>query len=242
MTEGSVTGTRDDAPWAIFDIDKTITSRPTWSHFLAVANEGRPLAKLRLAAAMTKAGAAYGFRFGDRTGVKEAALRAGLAGRRDDELRPMAAAFVDGLMRDGLRPRAREVVEIHRAAGHRLAVASAAVDLIVDPLCDALGIETRLCTPLLWEDGVLQDRFAGPNCYAEEKERQVRALLAERGGVLRAFYSDHESDAGLLRLAQTGVAVNPSPALKALAQTEGVAAEDWDADLLDPQVVRAAAA
>jgi HAD superfamily hydrolase (TIGR01490 family) len=216
------------APWAIFDIDKTITKRPTWSHFLEVANEGRPMTKLRLGAALVRAGASYGFRFGDRTGVKEAALRSGLAGRSEDELKPLAAAFAAEVVKTGLRPRAREVIEAHRAAGHRLAVASAAVDLIVDPLCDALGIETQLCTSMLWEDGVLQDRFGGPNCYADEKERQVRKLLSHDGGTLQAFYSDHVSDAGLLRLAVKGVAVNPSPALKALAAAEGLETADWD--------------
>ncbi|MBB4659297.1 HAD family hydrolase [Parvularcula dongshanensis] len=214
---------------AIFDIDLTLTRKPTWRQFLLFANEGKPGFAARLGAAMAPAALAYGLRQGTRMQVKEAALRTGLAGRTEAELRPLAERFVDRLVTEGLRKKAQGVIASHKADGHGVAVATAAVDLIVDPLCDRLGIETRLCTPMAWKDGVLQDHFSGPNCYAEEKERQVRALLEKRGEDLAAFYSDHVSDLGLLKLARRGVAVNPSPALAGVVAAEGLEMEDWDA-------------
>ncbi len=213
---------------AVFDVDKTITLFPTWRQFLLLATDKRRHRRMRLAGAMGIAGIAYATGRGTRTGVKEAALRSVLAGRRREELEALAERFVNDLLESGLRPNARRVIEQHKAAGEEVVVATAAVDLIIDPLCEALGIETKLCTPMAWEDGVLQDRFAGPNCYAEEKERQVRDLVEERDGELVAFYSDHISDLGLLKLARRGVAVNPSPALLAAAEANGVDVEDWN--------------
>lgn len=228
-------------PFAVFDVDLTLTKRPTWSSFLLYANEGRPVTRARIAGSVLKHAVRYKLRLGGtRQEVREAALRHGIAGRPREEIEPLANAFTDELMRSGLRRHAVAVLDAHRAAGHELVVASAGVNLIIDRLCDRLGIEHRIHTELLWEEEVLAARFAGVSMYAEEKVRRVEAMLAERGGRLAAFYSDHKTDLPLIAGAKRGVAVNPSPTLKREAAARGLPIEDWDAEGVPGSVTAAA--
>ena len=218
-----------DAPrYAVFDLDLTITRYPTWRNYIRYVNAGRPLT---IANAVLRTGvAAVRFKAGrqERTEVKQAALRAGLAGRSRAELEPAAQGFADKVMKDGLRPRALSVIEAHRARGDEVILASAAVDLVAEPICERLGIETCIATPMLWHGDTLAGEFGGPNCYDAEKARRVRAFLAERGGRMVAMYSDHVTDLDLLLEAERGVAVNPSPRLKTAAAEHGLAVQDWD--------------
>lgn len=218
-----------DAPrYAVFDLDLTITRYPTWRNYIRYVNAGRPVT---MANAVLQTGfAALRFKAGrqERTEVKEAALRAGLAGRSRAELEPAAQGFADKVMTDGLRVRALPVIEEHRARGDVVILASAAVDLVAEPLCERLGIDICISTPMKWDGDTLAREFGGPNCYDEEKARRVRAFIAERGGTMAAMYSDHVTDLALLREAERGVAVNPSPRLKAAAAEYGLPIEDWD--------------
>ena len=231
----SSTSTDDASPqagagpsWAIFDVDLTLTTYPTWSAFLRFANEGQPMTQARTVLATAREAVLYKAGRRQRTDVKVAALQASLTGRPREELEAQARAFTERLLESGLRRQARAQVQRHLDAGDEVAVATAAVDLLIDPLCDALGIETRLCTEMAWEDGRLAGHFATPNCYAEEKERRVRDLVSGSDGTLKGFYSDHVSDLGLLRMAARGVAVNPSLKLRAAAKAHGLVIEDWD--------------
>ena len=219
----------DGPRFAVFDLDLTITRYPTWRNYIRYANRGRPLTVARAVAVTGLAALRHKAGREERTEVKVAALRAGLAGRSREELEPLAEGFADHVMTDGLRPRALSVIEGHRARGDALVLASAAVDLVAEPLCERLGIPTCISTPMAWDGDVLADRFGGPNCYDAEKARRVRAFLAERGGTMVAMYSDHVTDLDLLREAERGVAVNPSPRLKAAAAEHGLEVQDWDA-------------
>ena len=215
----------------MFDADLTLTRRPTWSSFLLFANEGRPMSRARIAGGVLKHAARYKLGLGGtRQDVREAALRHGIAGRLRAEVDPLADAFTDRLVERGLRRHARAVVEAHRAAGHTLMIASAGVDLLIDRLAERLGIEHRLHTPLLWEEERLAERLGGASVYAGEKVARVEAYLAERGGRLVAFYSDHKTDLPLIASAARGVAVNPTPTLRREARARGLPIEDWDAD------------
>ena len=219
--------------FAVFDLDLTITRYPTWRNYIRYVNRRRPLT---VADAVVRTGiAALRFKAGrqERTEVKEAALRAGLAGRRRDELEAAAEGFADEVMARGLRLRARSVIEGHEARGDEVILASAAVDLVAEPICRRLGIETCISTPMAWEGGeggeVLADHFGGPNCYDAEKARRVRAHVAAADGTMVAMYSDHVTDLALLREAERGVAVNPSPRLRVAAAEHGLEVQDWDA-------------
>ena len=214
---------------AIFDLDKTITRQGTWSRFVRHATGGSfgfwaklPLAGLQ--AVKYKAG------FASRASVKERSIALYLEGRPRAELAELARGFVERDVERGLRKQARSVIEAHREAGDRLIIASAAVDLIVEPMAKALGFDGYISTNLKWD---AQDRLLAPldgeNCYGEEKLRRVEAYFdGKRPSGPISFYSDHVTDLPCLVWADRGVAVNPNPPLRAQAPKNGVKVVNWD--------------
>jgi HAD superfamily hydrolase (TIGR01490 family) len=214
---------------ALFDLDKTITRQGTWSRFVRYATGGGlgfwgklPLAGLQ--AVKYKAG------FANRASVKERSIALYLEGRTRDELEGLARGFVERDVAGGLRKQARAVIEAHKAAGDRLIIASAAVDLIVAPMAEALGFDGYISTNLQWDaDGRLMAPLDGENCYGEEKLRRVEAYFdGVRPAGPISFYSDHVTDLPCLVWADRGVAVNPNPPLRRQAPTSGVEIVDWD--------------
>ena len=214
---------------ALFDLDKTITRHGTWSRFVRYATGGGldfwgklPLAGLQ--ALNYKAG------FADRASVKERSIELYLQGRSRAELEALARGFVERDVAGGLRKQARAVIEEHKAAGDRLIIASAAVDLIVSPMAEALGFDGYICTNLQWDrDDRLLAPLHGENCYGEEKLARVKAYfdgVRPEGPI--SFYSDHVTDLPCLVWADRGVAVNPNPPLRRQAPANGVEVVDWD--------------
>lgn len=215
---------------AIFDLDKTISRQGTWSRFIRYATGGGPgfWAKLPIngwQALKYKAG------FADRASVKVCSISLYFEGQHKDALQQKADAFVARDIVQGLRKEARAVIEAHRAAGDRLIIASAAVDLICDAMARELGFDDVICTRLSWaEDGTLQSALDGANCYGAEKLRRVEAFFeGTRPPGPIVFYSDHHTDLPCLNWADRGVAVNPSAKLRKLAPANHVEIVDWDA-------------
>lgn len=214
---------------ALFDLDKTITRQGTWSRFVRHATGGGlgfwgklPLAGVQ--AAKYKAG------FANRASVKERSIELFLEGRPRAELEALAQDFVARDVAQGLRKQARTIIETHREAGDRLIIASAAVDLIVEPMAKALGFDGYISTNLQWDDA---DRLLAPldgeNCYGEEKLRRVEAYFeGKRPAGPISFYSDHVTDLPCLVWADLGVAVNPNPPLRRQAPQNGVKIVNWD--------------
>ena len=215
---------------AIFDLDKTITRQGTWSRFIRYATGGGFgfWAKLPIngwQALKYKAG------FADRASVKTCSISLYFEGQDRSVLQDKADAFVARDIANGLRKEARAVIEAHRAAGDRLIIASAAVDLICDAMARELGFDGVICTRMSWtEDGKLRSALEGENCYGEEKLRRVEEFFeGTRPPGPIVFYSDHHTDLPCLNWADRGVAVNPSPQLRRLAPQNDVEIVDWDA-------------
>lgn len=215
---------------AIFDLDKTITRQGTWSRFVRHATGGGLAFWPKLPAAGFQA-LAYKMGLASRGSVKERAIALYLEGRSKDDLNALARDFVTSDIRSGLRKQVRSVIDAHKAAGDRLIIASAAVDLICAPMAEALGFDDIICTKLSWTtDGHLLSRLDGENCYGLEKLRRVEAYFADKAPDRPVtFYSDHVTDLPCLVWADRGVAVNPNPPLRARAPESGVEIVDWDA-------------
>ena len=125
---------------AIFDLDETLTKKGTWGRFVTGAIKGKPLKWIPFLASSLFSQAIYMLRFGPREHVKENMMRWTLSGKPKAELETMAADFADIEANEGLRHRAKTMIEKHRAKGDRIIIASAAVDLIVAPIAERLGI------------------------------------------------------------------------------------------------------
>ncbi|MCF6221521.1 MAG: HAD-IB family hydrolase [Robiginitomaculum sp.] len=219
---------------AIFDLDETLTKKGTWGRFVTGTLRGKPLKWIPFFISTVFSQILYMLKFGPREHVKENMMRWTLSGRSRAELEKLAADFSDNEVAVGLRIRANDMLEKHRVAGDRIIIASAAVDLIVDPIADRLGIAERVCTKMAYDNkGKLSRKLGGMNCYGVGKLTMVREYLEQDPGFDRAqthitMYSDSRSDLDIMRWADVGIAVNPSPRLAAVAEQYGFEIQDWD--------------
>ncbi|MEO5938010.1 MAG: HAD-IB family hydrolase [Sphingomonas sp.] len=216
---------------AIYDMDKTITSRATWTPFLASYAQRRPWGVFPLLATLGPAGLYLAKRI-DRARLKEM-TQALVMGRRADVKTTMAMAekFAERIAAQDVRADARSRIADDKAAGYRVVLATASYDFYVRPIARALGIDDSIATPSTVEGDRLVARIAGENCYGAAKLRMIEAWMAEqkiaRSDAQIRFYSDHVSDAPTLAWADEPFAVNPHAALRALAVEKGWAILDW---------------
>ncbi len=213
---------------AIFDLDRTLTRRGTWTRFMVRVNRQRIRFWLHLPLLGVHA-VLYKLGFSSRLAVKQHGLTT-LRWASRAHLEQMAEAFAADEIATGLRTEARNVLAAHRAAGDRLVLATAAADLTAVPIGRALGFDLILATLLEWSgQGHLTGRLDGANCYGEAKLQRVREADSEHGFARPVTaYSDHVSDLPFLAWADTGVAVNPSRGLRRVASSSGFVLADWE--------------
>lgn len=214
---------------AIFDLDRTITRAPTWMRFMIYANGAR-LGFLARVPRLVACAISYKLGLTSRDTVKAETLKT-LAWMDRATLQAKAEAFVTREIAQNLRPGARAAIAHHLARGDRLIMATAAVDMLADPLARALGFHEVIATRLSWHPAVASPapRLDGANCYGVEKLRRVTESQAARPFAAPVYaYSDHVSDLALLRLADHGIAVNPSSGLRRVAQACGIEIVDFD--------------
>lgn len=219
---------------AIFDLDETLTKEGTWGRFVTGTLKGQPLKWIPFLATSLFSQALYMMRIGPREHVKENMMRWTLSGRTRTELEKLASDFANYETGEGLRLRSKSMIEKHRAEGDRIIIASAAVDLIVDPIAERLNIAECVCTKMAYtDDDRLAGKLGGMNCYGKNKLLMVKQYLAqdpafERANVHITMYSDSRSDLAIMAWADVGIAVNPSPRLAKIAPEHGFEIQDWD--------------
>ena len=216
---------------AVFDLDYTLTRKGTWGRYCAMCLRDRKHLWPVFAARASWTQARYRTGQVSRIAVKTAMMRTCMTGRTRAELEALAEEFADTEVPDGLRPLAIPMLESHRKKGDRLMIASAAVDLLVEPIARRLGVEDWVATDMAWDDeGRLADHFASPNCYGAEKMRRVSRFYGglKQGDTHVTMYSDSSADIDLLVFADDGVAINPGRKLRRLAPELGLRVEDWN--------------
>ena len=223
-------GDRDETI-AVFDLDGTLTTRDTTAAYLLGYLRQHPR---RLANGLPVAIGALRFAggFTDRAELKRAAIRAVLGGLRDDEIAAWTDRFVAWCLKALVRPMARTQIAAHATAKHHLILATASLDLHVQPIARALGFANVICTKVAWtRDGRISGDLDGDNMRGDKKlaavQRAVAAVERAPRSAAVIAYSDHHADLPLLRWADQAVAVNPTRRLAAAAGIEGIAIEDW---------------
>ena len=215
---------------AVFDLDGTVTRRDTCAAYLLHVLRRRPH-RLGHCLALPFSLAAFGCGHLDNAALKRHCLAAVAGGARRREIEHWSAEFVARCFSAGwIKPAARRRLDWHRHAGHRLILASAGLDLYVPALAARLGFEQTLCTLTEWRGDVLTGALDGPNLRGEAKLAALRTALDREPSRRPAVfaYSDHHSDLPLLRFADHGVAIDPTPALAAAAGEFGFRVENWD--------------
>jgi len=221
------------AQLAIYDMDRTITRRPTYTPFLIHA--ARRLAPWRLALLpFVLVGAlAYGLKLVDRGRLKEWSYML-LIGRgvAPERLEPVVESFAERQALANVMPGARASIAADKAAGRRLVMATASYRLYAAAIARRLGFDDVVATETRRDArGRVLARIDGRNCYGIAKRDMIEAWLQREGLAREAihirFYSDHVSDAPVHHWADEAVAANPHRRLMRLAETEGWEVLDW---------------
>jgi HAD superfamily hydrolase (TIGR01490 family) len=116
--------------------------------------------------------------------------------------------------------KARALLQQHRDAGDRLLIITSTNRFIVEPICHSLGVTEILATDAQIVDGRYSGKVEGVPTYKEGKVVRLNAWLKEQGETLKGslFYSDSINDLPLLLEVDRAVAVDPCPALQAIAE------------------------
>ena len=218
---------------AIYDMDRTITRRATYTPFLIHA--ALRLAPWRLLLAPIVAGSmiAYGVGLLKRGRLKEINYRL-LVGRgiAPERLESVIESFADRQLATNILPGARARIAEDRAAGRRLVMATASYRLYAAAIAQRLGFDDVIATETsLDTKGRVIAKIDGDNIYGPAKLRAIEAWLAREGLAREAihirFYSDHVSDAPVHHFADEPFAANAHDRLIRLAEEEGWEVLDW---------------
>jgi HAD superfamily hydrolase (TIGR01490 family) len=218
---------------AIYDMDKTITARPTWTRFLTMAAKARAPLRLALFPAVGVAGIGYLLKLVDRAGLKRISHRL-LLGQAltPAEMAKVAEAFAAQEVANGVLGGARAQIAADRAQGYRLVMATASHGYYAAAIGRLLGFDDVIATEAKRdEQGRILSLIEGDNCYGPVKLHRIEAWMAAQGiarddAHVRA-YSDHVSDAPMLDWADEGFAVNAHGPLRVLAGEKGWPLLDW---------------
>lgn len=146
-----------------------------------------------------------------------------LRGRDRDTLAQWHARFMATKIAPIMLPRARALVDRHRARGDVLLVITATNRFITEPIALAMGIPDIIaCEPEII-DGQYTGEPIGTPSYKEGKVERLQQWLAGRDISLEGayFYSDSHNDLPLLELVDKPVAVDPDATLLVRARERG---------------------
>ena len=218
---------------AIYDMDKTITRKATYTPFLLHACRALAPWRLLLLPLVGLTLIAYGLRLIDRARLKEwnylLLIGRGIAPER---LEPVVESFAAHQAETNIMPGALRSIAADKAAGRRLVMATASYRLYAAAIARRLGFDDVIATNTMRDsEGRIVARIDGANCYGLGKLDMIEAWLQreglERDAVHIRFYSDHVSDHHVHRWADEAVAANAHDRLVRLAESEGWEVVDW---------------
>jgi HAD superfamily hydrolase (TIGR01490 family) len=136
------------------------------------------------------------------------------------ELAELHKRFMQQVIAPMQLAKARALLQQHRDAGDRLLIITSTNRFIVEPICHSLGVTEILATDAQIVDGRYSGKVEGVPTYKEGKVVRLNAWLKEQGETLKGslFYSDSINDLPLLLEVDRAVAVDPCPALQAIAE------------------------
>ncbi|ANY20768.1 haloacid dehalogenase-like hydrolase [Tsuneonella dongtanensis] len=205
---------------AIYDLDRTITRRPTFTPFLIYAASA--LTTWRVALAPVWIVLMIGYRFGlyDRTTLKRLGMRLLIGTVPLDKLDRVSARFASHrIARSGLQSNVVQMIENDRRAGARIVMATAAFEFYAWYFARAVGIEEVIATR--W-DG---QGIPGGNCYGLVKRERILTWMEQEGlekeNARIRVVSDSFADAPTFALADEPIFVSTSDRSTARALLKG---------------------
>lgn len=146
-----------------------------------------------------------------------------LRGLEVAKARALMAFFADEIMIPRIHPAAAAALREHQAKGDRVVVLSAALDPVVQALCDRLGVAEYVAVPCEIVQGRYTGKLSGRTPYGAVKAEVAAGMMAHWGvdPVACWAYADHTTDLPLLRSVGHPVAVHPKPGLLEAARASG---------------------
>lgn len=137
------------------------------------------------------------------------------AGKTESEMAALGHQIHEQEIEDSIFPEIRQIIAAHRAAGHTIAVATAASRYEVQSAVAALGIDHLLCTEMDLVEGKLTGEILGEVLAGPAKAAAVKRFVTRHGGALRRthFYSGCDEDLSLMGAVAFPHPVNPQEAL-----------------------------
>ena len=223
---------RPDAPLlpvTVFDLDRTLTRRGTYTAFLLYAAWRRASWRLLLAPLAVFAFLAHLCGVLSRKALKERLQALFLGGQVPrGEVARLAEGFVGRLRFHGDAVRK---IEDERRAGRRIVLATAANAFYVEAIANLLGIDEVVCTQSMWDGDYLTPRIAGENCHGRDKLAMLKAHFRAAGLDARSlhirFFSDHPSDRPVFCWANEAYVVNPPRRFRPHAAAAGWQILNW---------------
>ncbi len=217
---------------AIYDMDKTVTRKPTFTPFLAYACARLAPWRAILLPIVIITVLAYGLRLVDRGRLKELNYRLLIGRPTPTALEPVVNGFADRQVATNILPGARARLAEDKAAGRRLVMATASYRLYAAAIAERLGFDDVIATDTLPDSkGRIVARIDGANCYGLGKLDMIEAWLQREGLEREAlhirFYSDHISDSPVHAWSDEAFATNAHDRLVRLAEDEGWEVLDW---------------
>ena len=218
---------------AIYDLDKTITRRPTFTHFLLFY--ARRTAPFRLVGLPIWIMALIGYRVGlyGRKPLKQFGISMFMGRNLDTEtLAEVVTNFVSEAVLTDIQPGAAKSIENDRSQNQKLLIATAAPAFYANKIGDLMGFDAVVATQhRLRSDGRICHFIDGENCYGPEKLKMVKTWFDAQGLKREdchiSVYSDHASDAPLMDWAHAAYLVNPSAKLRKLAAQKNWQVRDF---------------
>jgi phosphatidylglycerophosphatase C len=191
---------------AVFDFDKTLSTRDNVLPFIAAA-----VGRVRLTwalLAMSPRLVAAAVDDDKRDAAKVELVRRTLTGYDAARLARVADRFAADVVAHHLRPDVVDRVAWHRDQGHELAIVSASFTSYLDPIAARLGgFAVVLATELaVGDEGGLTGELVRPNVRGAEKVRRLDEWLGAGPAFVWA-YGDSSGDRELLARADQGVTV-----------------------------------
>lgn len=213
--------------YAVYDMDKTITQRPSWTPWLMYYTRRVHPWRLLLLPLLLVPLCHYALGFIGRAGLKERSQRL-LMGRRApaETIAMVARRFAEDFGSRQERAEALAQIAADKAAGYTLVLATASATFYAGELGRRWGFDIIVGTRNVPDGDRVTPQIAGGNCYGANKLALiVPALLDTPEDVI--FYSDSESDLPAFLWARKPVAVTPTGALQRLAGERGWPVRNW---------------
>lgn len=125
--------------------------------------------------------------------------------------------------RNRILPKALDLIEKHRSAGHRVVILSGNFSILIKPFAQYLNVSDVVAIELEIVDGKFTGRVIEPICIGKGKTYWMKKFARENKIDLTEsfFYTDSFYDIDTMLSVGNPIAVNPDPNLKKFAKSMG---------------------